>query len=52
MLEFENNCIQLWRSLAAQMIKNLPTVRETRLQSLGQEYPLEKGMAVHTGIPA
>ena len=29
------------------MIKNLPAVQETQVQSLGQEDPLEKGMATH-----
>ena len=28
-----------------QMVKNLPSMKETRVQSLGQEDPLEKGMA-------
>ena len=28
----------------AQMVKNLPAMRETQVQSLGQEDPLEKGM--------
>ena len=32
-------------SLVAQMVKNLPAVLETRVQSLGQEDSLEKGMA-------
>ena len=32
-------------SLVAQMVKNLPAVRETQVQSVGQEYSLEKGMA-------
>ena len=36
----------------AQMIKNLPAVQETRIQSLGQEDPLEKGMATHFSILA
>ena len=39
-------------SLVAQMVKNLPTVWETGVQSLGQEYPLGKGMANHTRILA
>ena len=39
-------------SLVAQMVKNLPTVQETRVQSLGQEDPLEKGMATHPSILA
>ena len=30
------------------MVKNLPTVQETQVQSLGQEDPLEKGMAAHS----
>ena len=34
-------------SLVAQMVKNLPAVQETRVQSLGQEDPLEKEMAIH-----
>ena len=36
----------------AQMIKNLPAVQETCVQSLGQEDPLEKGMATHSTILA
>ena len=32
-------------SLVAQMVKNLHTMKETCIQSLGQEDPLEKGMA-------
>ena len=31
--------------LVAQMVKNPPAVQETRVRSLGQEDPLEKGMA-------
>ena len=31
------------------MVKNLPTMWETRVQSLGQEDPLEKGVATHSG---
>ena len=34
------------------MIKNLPAVRETQVQSLGQEDPLEKEMATHSSILA
>ena len=33
-----------WASLVAQLVKNLPAVWETWVQSLGQEEPLEKGM--------
>ena len=35
-------------SLVAQMVKNLPAVQETQVPSLGQEEPLEKGMATHS----
>ena len=34
--------------MMAQMVKNLPAVQETRLQSLGQEDPLEKEMATYS----
>ena len=39
-------------SLVAQMVNNLPAMQETRLQSLGPEDPLEKGMATHSSILA
>ena len=39
-------------SLVAQMAKRLPTVQETRVQSLGQEDLLEKEMATHSSILA
>ena len=41
-----------WASLVAQLVKNLPSMRETWIRSLGQEDPLEKGMATHFGILA
>ena len=34
----------------AQTVKNLPAMQETQLRSLGQEDPLERGMATHTNI--
>ena len=37
-------------SLVAQMVKNLPAMQETWVQSLGQEKPPEKGMATHSNI--
>ena len=37
-------------SLVAQLVKNLPTMQETRVQSLGQEDPLEKEMSTHSSI--
>jgi len=36
----------------AQMVKNLPAMQETRVQSLGQDNPLEKEMATHSSILA
>ena len=43
---------QYWASLVAQTVKNLPAMWETWVQSLGQEDPLEKGMATHSSILA
>ena len=37
-------------SRQAQIVRNLPAVQETQVQSLGQEDPLEKGMATHSSI--
>ena len=34
----------------AQLVKNLPTMQEIQVQSLGQEDSLEKGMATHFSI--
>ena len=39
-----------WASLMAQMVKNLPEMQETQVQSLGREDSLEKGMATHSSI--
>ena len=36
--------------LVAQLVKNLPAVQETQVWSLGQEDPLEKGVAVYSHI--
>ena len=36
--------------LVVQMVKNPPSIQETRVQSLGLEDPLEKGMATHPSI--
>ena len=41
-----------WASLVAQIVKNLPPKQETPVQSLGQEDPLEKGVANHSSILA
>ena len=42
----------LGASLVAQSVKKLPAMQETRVQSLGQEDPLQKGMATHSSILA
>ena len=34
------------------MVKNLPVMQETQVQSLGWKDPLEKGMAIHSSILA
>ena len=39
-------------SLVAQMVKHLPTMRETQVRSLGQEDSLEKEMATHSSALA
>ena len=43
-----------WASLVAQKkrVKNLPAMQETQVPSLGQEDPLEKGMATHSSTLA
>ena len=41
-----------WASLVAQLVKNLPAMRETWVQSLGWEDPLEKERAAHSSILA
>ena len=38
--------------LVAQMVKNLPAVQETLVQSLGQEDSLQEGMATHSSFLA
>ena len=42
----------LGASLVAKLIKNLPAMQETQVQSLGHEDPLEKGMVTHSSILA
>ena len=41
-----------WACLVAQMVKNLPAVWETWVQSLGWEDPLQEGMATQSSILA
>ena len=42
----------VWASLVAQMVKRLPAMRETRVQFLGREDPLEKEMVIHSSTLA
>ena len=48
----KSNVIPHRASLGAQMVKNLPAVQETQVQSLGRNDPLEKGIATHSNILA
>ena len=53
----ENQCFTsvypvIWASLVAQAVKNLPSVQETWVRSLGWEGLLEEGMATHSSILA
>ena len=42
----------IWGSLVAEVVKNPPAKQDTWVRSLGQENPLEKGMATHSSILA
>ena len=42
----------LFSSLVAQLVKNLPAIRETWVQSLGREDPLEKALELQSSIRA
>ena len=47
---YVHKCEGVWASSVAQTVKNLLLMQETRAQSLGQDDPLEKGMAIHFSI--
>ena len=50
---FKNDVLRFIKtSLVAQLVKNVLTMRETWIQSLGWEDTLEKGMATHSSILA
>ena len=49
---YDLNIFISYRSLVAQMVKNLPAMQETWARSLGWEDPLEKRMATHSSILA
>ena len=42
----------MWASLVSQAVKNSPAMQETQVQFLGQEDPLENGMATHSRVLA
>ena len=46
------NSLLSWASLVAETVKNLPAMRETWIQSLDWENPLEKGKAIYSSILA
>ena len=48
----KNSRLKKMCSLVAQLVKNLPAMQETWVQSLGWEDPLEKGKAIHSSILA
>ena len=50
MYQFNISVTTLMGFPGGSVVKNLPAKQETRVQSLGQEDPLEKGMATHSGI--
>ena len=49
-LSFSRQCLLLWASLVAQLVKNLLAKREAWVRSLGWEDPLEKGRVIHSYI--
>ena len=52
---WESDCLGLnqpWASLEAQLVKNLPAMQETWVQSLGWEDPLEEGMTTQSSVLA
>ena len=42
--------VSFMASLVTQTVNNLPAMQETQIRSLGQEDPLEKGMATHSSV--
>ena len=51
-IDNSSDYIYRWASLVAQIVKNRPAIQETWVRFLGQEDPLEKGMATHCSILA
>ena len=48
-MSHENQNI-FWASLVAQMVKNLPSMQEAQVRSLGGKDTLDKGMSTHSNI--
>ena len=44
--------MKIWASLVAQMVKNVPTMQETWVKSLGWEDSLENRMSTHSSLLA
>ena len=47
-----DSCKNTWATLVAHTVKNLPSMQETWVRSLGWEDPLEEGTATHSSIPS
>ena len=50
--DLKDGDLRIYASLVAQTVKNLPAMKETWIQSLGWENPLEKGKAIYSSILA
>ena len=50
--KLNSTLIESRASLVTEMVNNMPAVQETQVQFLGQEDPLEKGMATHSSVLA
>ena len=50
--KFFSDEVIVYSSLVVQLLKNLPTMQETWVRSLGWEDPLAEGMATHSSILA
>ena len=51
-LDFQTPWFRVTNPPGGTGVENMPVMRETRIQSLGWEDPLEKGMAAHSSILA
>ena len=52
MTKFASRLLSCDSLLSGSVVKNTPAMQEMRVQSLGQEDPLEKEMAIHSSILA